>query len=104
LDGHCLQSSSPQIDATVFINKELNIKAKERTVQLWLRKLGYNFDTTGKLEIYNDGHQRKDVQTYLQDKYIPAMHTIYRKTTKYAGKNMDIEIPPCLQPGEKELL
>jgi len=49
-----------------FVNAECNTYIKERTAQIWLHLLGFKWRGAQSLGIYNDGHQRQDIEDYTQ--------------------------------------
>jgi len=51
--------SATATDFMGFVNAEINTIIKERTAQIWLHLLGFQWRGAQSLEIYNDGHHVK---------------------------------------------
>ena len=50
-----------------------------------------------------DGHERPDVVKYRQEEFLPKMADYERQMAHYEGQELK-QIPPILQPGEKEII
>jgi hypothetical protein len=70
--------------------KEAELEACNRTLQRWMKRLGYVYKAF-KASVYHDGHERCDVVKH-REKYVKRMvEKILPFTTAYSGDNMDEE-------------
>lgn len=88
-------------ELTNYINQEFNTNLSVRTIQAWLPHLGYKYRDTTSIEIYNDGHNRPDVQQYLHKEYIPKAMDARKRSAKYTGVSMEKEVLPNLREGSE---
>ncbi|PPR04911.1 hypothetical protein CVT24_007155 [Panaeolus cyanescens] len=62
------------------------------TAQRWMSKMGYRWTVNPKGQ-YVDGHERKDVTTYRQDIFLPAMKALEGRMRRYGKEDEDLGTP-----------
>ena len=89
------QASPPATGATFVqhVGRTYNTHICERTARRWLLKLGFQYKRVDCKSYYYDGQKRRDVMRDLHE-YIKLWDNIEPLRHKYAGDNMNIEVPP----------
>jgi hypothetical protein len=80
-------------DFVRFVKVHYGTTISQRTAVAWLLKLGFTYKPDNKLEIYQDGHQRPDVQEALQ-RYIQQHGSLMEQINMYHGSELEFVIPP----------
>jgi hypothetical protein len=75
-----------------FVNASYNSNIKERTAMIWLHLLGFRYKSSSCVEIYLDGHQRKDVLEHMEV-YVAEMVDLQQQMCLYTGSRMQQEVP-----------
>lgn len=91
IHGSRAKPAAKTSDFMKFIQKEFDCEIKERTAHVWLHSLGFRYKVGTAQEIYNDGHQRLDVQTALR-KYIEYMQDLQENCVTLTGDDMTEEV------------
>lgn len=91
-------------DFVTFIRAKFDKTISERTADRWIWTLGFRYRSNTMKEIYNDGHNRPDVQESLR-KYSAIMEEAVKFTTRYHGPEMNRIVPPdAVQPSGRRLI
>jgi len=87
----CKFNGRPEMLERLDCKKTISVTTARR----WLKKMGFRYTINPRGQ-YVDGHERKDVVTYRNHTFLPAMEDLEKNTRKY-GKEDDGSLP---EPGE----
>ena len=78
-------------------------RISKETAQRWLKILGYRWKKDSK-GMYLDGHERKDVVEYRQEKFLPQYRELDRRAAQFDNDGNEVPLTVPLTSAEKEVI